>query len=66
VLLATHVGETFEGDVVQRDKHGGIVQLLTPPVRGRCEGDGLPLGQRIDVRLVTAEPATRTLLFARA
>ena len=66
VLLASHVGETFEGGVVQRDKHGGIVQLLTPPVRGRCTGEGLPLGERIDVRLVTAEPATRTLLFARA
>jgi hypothetical protein len=33
-------------------------------VRARCEGD-LPLGERIRVRLVTADPAQRRVLFAR-
>ena len=65
VLLATHVGETFEGTVVETGKHGGMVQLRTPPVRARCNAEGLTLGERIDVRLETADPATRTLLFAR-
>ncbi len=66
VVLAAHVGETFEGGIVETMKHGAIVQLQTPPVRARCDGDGLLLGARIDVRLVTADPATRTLLFVPA
>jgi exoribonuclease R len=66
VVLASHVGETFEGGVVETMKHAATVQLRTPPVRARCEADGLLLGARIDVRLVTADPATRTLLFVPA
>ena len=66
VMMASHVGETFEGGVVETMKHGAIVQLRTPPVRARCDGEGLLLGARVDVRLVTAEPATRTLLFEPA
>ena len=65
-LMASHVGETFQGTVVETGKHGGMVQLRTPPVRARCGGDGLTLGERIDVRLETADPATRTVLFAPA
>jgi hypothetical protein len=64
--MASHVGETFEAGVVETMKHGAVVQLRTPPVRARCDGEGLLLGAGIDVRLVTADPATRTLLFARA
>jgi len=66
VVMASHVGETFEGGVVETTKHGGVVQLRTPPVRARCEADGLLPGARVDVRLVTADPATRTLLFVPA
>ena len=66
VVMASHVGETFEGGVVETAKHGGVVQLRTPPVRARCDAEGLLLGARIDVRLVTADPATRTLLFVPA
>jgi exoribonuclease R len=66
VVMASHVGETFDGFVVETGKHGGTVQLRTPPVRAKCSGDGLTLGERIDVRLETADPATRTLLFVPA
>jgi exoribonuclease R len=66
VLMAPHVGETFEGGVVETNRHGGVVQLRSPPVRARCTGDGLPLGERVQVRLTKAELATRTLLFTRA
>lgn len=65
VLLAPHVGETFEAAVVERNQHGGVVQLRNPPVRARCETDHLPLGERIEVRLQQADPATRSLVFAR-
>jgi len=64
VLLAPHIGETFEAAVVERNHHGGTVQLRNPPVRAKCDGDQLPLGEQIMVRLEKAEPATRTLVFA--
>jgi exoribonuclease R len=61
-LLAPHVGEVFAATVVERNHHGGIVQLHVPPVRGRCEGE-MSLGERVLARLAKADPATRTLLF---
>jgi exoribonuclease R len=64
VLLAPHVGETFEAAVVEHNHHGGTVQLRRPPVRAKCDGEALPLGERIEVRLERADPATRALLFA--
>ncbi|MEU4679974.1 RNB domain-containing ribonuclease [Micromonospora sp. NPDC023737] len=75
VLLADRVGEIFDAAVLDVDAPpsarsrprppGGTVALDTPPVRSRCLGD-LPLGERIQVRLVTADPAGRTVLFERA
>jgi exoribonuclease R len=65
-LLAPHVGQTFSATVVERDHHGGVVQVRTPAVRARCGADDLPLGERIDVRLVQADLATRSVRFARA
>ena len=43
----------------------GVVALDDPPVRARCDGD-LPLGERVTVRLTTADPATRTVRFTLA
>ncbi len=57
LLLAPRVGEVFDGAVVEASAKGGTVQLLDPPVRGRLEGADLPLGQRLRVELVTADPA---------
>ncbi|MEH1011678.1 RNB domain-containing ribonuclease [Micromonospora sp. CPCC 206060] len=74
VLLAHRVGETFDAAVVDVDSPadgrsrrlpGGAVALDDPPVRARCDGE-LPLGERIRVRLVTADPATRKVRFERA
>jgi hypothetical protein len=42
------------------------VQLREPAVRARCEGADLPLGERLQVELVTADPGTRTVLFRPA
>ncbi|MEJ3747327.1 RNB domain-containing ribonuclease [Actinomycetes bacterium KLBMP 9797] len=67
VLLAERVGEEFEAAVLDRDDRprkvpGGMIALTDPPVRARCEGE-LPLGERIQARLVTADPAQRRILF---
>ncbi|KUO13079.1 RNB domain-containing ribonuclease [Streptomyces sp. DSM 15324] len=68
-LLKDRVGEVFEGCVVDVDDHRpttGTVQLESPAVVGRVDGDPLPLGERLRVRLTEADPAHRTVRFARA
>jgi exoribonuclease R len=68
VLLEHRVGETFDAGVVDLDepsRHrppGGTVAVDDPAVRARCAGS-LPLGERISVRLDTADPAARKVLF---
>jgi exoribonuclease R len=44
---------------------GGTVALDDPPVRARCDG-ALPLGERVRVTLVEANPKRRTVRFALA
>lgn len=69
VLLAGRVGEQFEAAVLdltpaRGDRPaGGVVAIDDPPVRAKCEGDGLPLGERVRVRLAVADPVTRRVLF---
>jgi hypothetical protein len=59
------VGETFEAAVldVDRAKHRADIAIDEPPVRARCEGDVLPLGERIAVRLTEADPGKRKVTF---
>ncbi len=38
--------------------------IAEPPVRARCDGDGLALGAVVDARLVEADPAQRRVRFA--
>jgi exoribonuclease R len=65
VVLAPHVGERFDVVVVESSPKGGVVQLHEPPVRARCEGADLPLGERIDAELVVADPRRREVLLRR-
>ena len=66
VVLAPRVGEEFDAVVVESGSKGGVVQLLDPAVRARCDGADLPLGERLRVRLETADPVKRTVLFRPA
>ncbi len=43
---------------------GGTVAIDDPPVRARCTGTDLPLGQRVRVCLVSADPVRREVLFS--
>jgi exoribonuclease R len=61
VLLQDRVGEEFAAAAID----DGLVQLLDPAVRAKCEGDP-PVGQDVRVRLVEANPDTRTVRFALA
>jgi exoribonuclease R len=71
VLLRNRVGDTFDAGVLDVDGSrasrppSGVIALDDPPVRARCEGD-LPLGERVRVKLITADPKRRTVLFTRA
>lgn len=63
LVLAPRVGERFRAQVVETGAKHGVVQLREPAVRARCAAPDLPLGQELEVELVTADPATRTVLF---
>jgi exoribonuclease R len=73
VLLRDRVGEVFDGvvldlnDRVDWDHNGkpdaGVVMLREPAVIGRLDGHDLPQGAELRVRLVSADPAARRVLF---
>ena len=59
-------GEEFDAVAVETDpKGGGTVQLADPAVRASCDGE-LPLGDRVRVKLVEADVATRSVRFTLA
>lgn len=70
-VLEPRLGEVFAAVVVDLPERrgdgpaptGGTVQLEDPAVLARCEGN-LELGARVQVRLTTADPATRTTTFS--
>jgi exoribonuclease R len=64
VLLSGRVGDVFDAAVL--DVEPGVVALDDPPVRARCDGDGLVAGERVRVRLVEADPDRRKILFRPA
>ena len=65
-VLARSVGRVFEAVLVETDDRGGVVQLTDPAVSARCEGDDLPLGERVDVRLALADVPKRQVRFQLA
>jgi VacB/RNase II family 3'-5' exoribonuclease len=65
-LLHDRVGEVFPAVVIDADEHGGTVVLDDPAVRARCAGDHLPVGERIQARLITADVPTREVAFEQA
>ncbi|WP_156726800.1 RNB domain-containing ribonuclease [Streptomyces apocyni] len=72
-VLRDRVGEVFEAYVVDvRDAEAtptvGTIHLEDPAVIAPIEGDGhhLHLGERLQVRLTEANPATATIRFAPA
>jgi exoribonuclease R len=66
-VLHPHVGETFRGVVVQADEDDprrGAVVLQEPAVEAPVtSAERLPVGSDVEVRLVEADPHTRTVRF---
>ncbi|ANP54709.1 exoribonuclease R [Streptomyces griseochromogenes] len=68
-LLRGRVGDVFDACVVElsdRQPGVGTVQLASPAVIGRIEGEHLSLGQRLRVRLTRADPGPAKVLFVPA
>ncbi|MDT4922938.1 MAG: hypothetical protein QOG01_651 [Pseudonocardiales bacterium] len=65
-LLRDRVDEIFSAVVIDADERGGTVVLNEPAVRARCGGADLPVGERIQARLITADVETREVRFERA
>ncbi|MBW4719376.1 RNB domain-containing ribonuclease [Saccharothrix obliqua] len=63
-VLADRVGQDFDAVVLRSDGDGADVFVTRPPVMARCTGAGLPEGERVRVRLVRADPASREVAFA--
>ena len=64
-LLEPRAGERFPASVVELDSRGTRIQIVDPPVRARLHVEPPPpLGARIEVELVRADPASRSLQFA--
>ncbi|OMQ16407.1 ribonuclease II, partial [Modestobacter sp. VKM Ac-2676] len=64
-VLAGRVGEVFDAVVLDAEERRSTVVLSDLAVQARCDGRLTP-GARVRVRLVTADPATRTVRFAAA
>jgi exoribonuclease R len=66
-VLEPSVGQEFDAVVVEvdRDGKGGTVQLAEPAVTAHAKG-GLPLGERVRVRLAMADVALRQVRFELA
>ena len=67
LMLASRVGETFSGTIVEierQDHDEGVVMLHDLAIEAHvASGAKLPLGEAVVVRLVEADPATRRVRF---
>lgn len=65
VMLQPDVGHQYQAVVTDTDERGARIQLCREPVVARIKTDGLVAGDRINVRLDSADPATRTITFSQ-
>jgi exoribonuclease R len=64
-VLRDQIGREFDATVLRSDAAGADVFLTDPPVIAKCEGDGLPEGGHVRVRLVEADTTERRVRFER-
>jgi exoribonuclease R len=65
-LLHGREGQTFSAVVVDAEDGRGTVVLDDHAIRGRCTGEGLRPGTRVQVRLDEADVAARSIHFSLA
>jgi exoribonuclease R len=64
-ILADRAGDYFEAVVTDLGEQGARIQLCDLPVVARVTARGVAPGDRLRVRLDAADPALRSLAFAR-
>ncbi|URW75066.1 RNB domain-containing ribonuclease [Sphingomonas donggukensis] len=65
-MLERRVGETFAAVATDLDEKGVRLQLCDLPVLARVDASGVAAGDRLSVRLETADPVARRIGFALA
>src|SRR5262249_41531313 len=65
-VMKSRIGESFDAIVTGVSEHGTFARILRPPVDGRIVRgeDGLQLGEKVNVKLLSAEPASGFIDFA--
>jgi VacB/RNase II family 3'-5' exoribonuclease len=65
-VMKRHIGENFDAIVTGVTNHGTFARILRPPVDGRIvKGEhGLRIGQKVDVKLLDANPGNGFIDFA--
>jgi exoribonuclease R len=63
VILAPHVGRTFDATVVDRDDDRATIVLRDPPVTAKVPAESHELGETVHVRLVDSDPIERRITF---
>jgi exoribonuclease R len=65
--LEHRIGEEFAAVALDHSARGTTIWIEDPPVRARLHSEPAPpLGEALRVRLVRADPASRSLQFVRA
>lgn len=67
VSMSSRIGETFDAIVTGVTDHGTFVRVLQPHVEGLLvHGQGLDVGDKLRVKLISADPQRGYIDFARA
>jgi VacB/RNase II family 3'-5' exoribonuclease len=67
VSMSSRVGQMFDAIVTGTTEHGTFVRVLKPHVEGLLvHGQGVDVGDRLRVKLVSTDPARGYIDFARA
>jgi exoribonuclease-2 len=67
-VLSSRIGERFDAIVTGASAKGMFVRTFEPPVEGKLVrgGEGLDVGQRLDVRLVRTDVERGFIDFERS
>jgi exoribonuclease R len=66
LMLQGSEGTTFDAVVTDADEHGLRIQLCELPIVARVRGPGEKPGDRIRIKLTSADPLQRRIIFERA